>query len=189
MAKWTGAAMLICYGVAVLAAGLLSYDIAYVFGAPRYSVAKLQQFSLALGSLSIGFGLVVLLNKRYRKAFTLMVAIAAPVTIIVFNHVNEINYNKKYLADDHVGQMQISFFTDSKYGMVNTGELRWLNNELLGHVKKKIKNARENIYSLPIKKRLEEGMSDAQKEIEYFKKKQAEANRGDVNKHTKGKTP
>jgi len=42
--------------------------------------------------------------------------------------------------------------------------------------KHKMHGAREFLYSLPFKKKFNDGMDDAKKEMEYFKKKQEETN-------------
>lgn len=179
--RWVFVMFFAVYGLAILAAGQLSYDIVYIFGSPRYSVEKLQQYSLVLGLFSISLAVLFSLSANYRNNLTMISAVLIPTIFIVVTFTRMGNYAKAYWTpkseNEIAGAAKIAKLTGSVYGDIRPemAEMLRLNQVFIDHVRAKSEYVRDKIYSLPFKKRFKEGMADVQKEAEHFKKKQREA--------------
>lgn len=176
-AKYAVIAVLALYGLAILVAGVLSYDIIYLLHSPVSSVEKMHEFSLMLGTLSISAAILVAIPKTYRKKFTLAALLLAPAVIMSGEYAYRTQYRGAYAQFQDVGphgHEQIAKF--SLAGKQETKSSRNVNDAILEQYKYKMHGARELLYSLPFKQKFEEGMDAANKEREYFMKKQEEVN-------------
>lgn len=177
--KYVAITILVLYGLCVLVAGFFGYDTIYLLHSPARSLEKIQAFSLMLGVLSISVATLIAAPKTHRKKLTILMLLLAPSTIMLGEYAYKTQYRGAYAkfqdAGKH-GHEQIARFNLA--GKQESGwSLKDVNSAVLEQYKENMHGAREMLYSLPYKRKFEEGMRAANKEIEYFNKKQDEVNK------------
>lgn len=238
--KYFLAGALALYGIAIAAAGLLSWDIVYFLDAPRISVYWLQYQSIVTSILA--FGVAALLVFRRRRVWvtlsvlgTMSLSVLVPGSITGFEKFPQLYLDKIGVTEFYLipGSPRTgSYLKENTYLAYRVGDGMFvtsgtvINDEnkkspivttvgsnrtpenvhaltiaydrvywvkggddkmydvakaMSDRAEKVISETKEYVYSLPIKKAVQDSMSNAQRELDKFNR--AQQNAGSVRPH------